>query len=383
MKRAILSLLAVLAALPALAGDLETPEQVLQYLVQHRQDVALASYTVRPDGTPDPADPVLFLNADRPMPLGSTFKVVVLAAYAREAAAGRLDPRRKVTVRDWERWYLPGTDGGAHFYALASLGISPDAFGFARDRSAAVTLDDLAHVMIQFSDNAATDFLMARLGREALEETIAAAGLTGQDVPLPVLGIFLSWSNHEDGLITWGRVRELLAETPEAYAAEVSRLAAAYSGSKDRRMLEHLFLLANADTFRYAQEARASNVLFPKGTVRDYARIMAGVATGTFLSPEISALMKRHLLRTFPAPGLFLEWGEKGGTLAGVETEAAWYVPATGGFSGKRRISVLFHRRLPEPAWNQLLESSGDIFFDARMAVDRDFVEGIKTELEL
>jgi len=43
--------------------------------------VALVSYTAEPDGSPDPA---VFRNPDVPMPLASTIKVVVLAAYARE-----------------------------------------------------------------------------------------------------------------------------------------------------------------------------------------------------------------------------------------------------------------------------------------------------------
>lgn len=374
-RAALLALIfAASAAFSAnLAGDLETPEQVLQYLDQHRQEIALASYSVRPDGTPDPTDPVILFNPDRKMPLGSTFKIVVLAAYAREVTAGRLDPEQEVGIPDWERYYLPGTDGGAHPAALASLDIAADPYGFAKDRAAAVTLDTLAHVMIQLSDNAATDYLMARLGRDTLRSVIEQAGLTGQDVPLPILGIFLAWSNHEDGLLTPSRVRRLLAESPARYAARVDRLAAAYGDPRWRRQ-EHLFLLANRDSFSYELEARVADVRFQQGTVRDYARVMAGVVTGTFLSPEISALMRRHLEVPLPDHDLFLSWGMKGGSLAGVLTGANYYVPAIGTFAGKPRVSVLFLRRMEPGAWDALSAAFGDLVFDARLAVDRDFV---------
>jgi hypothetical protein len=351
---------------------LETPEQVLQYLDQHRQDVALASYSVRPDGTPDPSDPVILFKPDQKMPLASTVKIVVLAAYAREVTAGRLNPNQAVSVEHWERYYLPGTDGGAHPAALGSLGIPTDPYGFANDRAATVKLDALARVMIQLSDNAAADYLMARVGRDNLRSVIFQAGMTGQDVPLPILGTFLTWQNHMDGLLTPARVRKIqkLAENPRRYAAQVDRLTAAY-GNPRWRQAEIEFQLAR-DVFSYELEAAVANV-FTGGTVRDYVRVMAGVVTGTFLSPEISALMRRHLEVPLPNENLFLSWGTKGGALAGVLTEANYYVPAIGAFAGKPRVSVLFLRRIEPAPWEQLLTGFGFTFFDIRLAFDQDF----------
>src|SRR5262245_50034678 len=63
------------------------------------------------------------LNPNVPMPLASTFKIVLLAAYAREVSHGRLNPNELVAISDWERNYLPGTDGGYHPSALSGLGI--------------------------------------------------------------------------------------------------------------------------------------------------------------------------------------------------------------------------------------------------------------------
>lgn len=80
MKALLAAALLTALAWPARAQSLSTPEDVLDYLVRHRKDVALVSFSVAPDGIPDPADPILTVNADQPMALASTIKIVVLAA---------------------------------------------------------------------------------------------------------------------------------------------------------------------------------------------------------------------------------------------------------------------------------------------------------------
>lgn len=359
---------------PARGGELETPDQILQYLTQHRKDAAVVSYTVRPDGAPDPADPILLHNADQPMPLASTIKIVVLAAYAREVTAGRLDPEAKVTLGAWEDYYLPGTDGGAHPAALAALEIPTDERGFATNPEKEVTLDNLAHVMIRFSDNAATDFLMARIGRENLRATIAAAGLSGQELPLPILGVFLSWYNHEDGNLTSRRLRKLLAMSNASYAAEVDRLTAAFQ-KEDWRAAELQFLLNGRAFSGWHLESRAAGALFPQGTAGDYGRILAGVTTGTFLSPEVSAVMRRHLDIPLPNQDVFLTLGFKGGALAGVLTGAYYFTPTVGDFAGKPHVSVVFLRDLPARDWTRLLETAGQEAFALRLGLDRALAE--------
>src|SRR5262249_24143321 len=151
-----------------------------------------------------------------------------------------------------------------------------------------VPLDAVARAMIRRSDNAATDFLLERLGRAALRETIAEAGLTGQDLPLPLLGLFLSWDNHQQGSLT-PRNLQVLQDLPgDRYAPRVDPFVAAYQDQAWRQD-ETSHLIEGRFRYRYPLEVRAAVTLFPRGTARDYARILAGVVTGTFLSPEISA----------------------------------------------------------------------------------------------
>lgn len=111
-------------------------------------------------------------DADQPMPLASAAKVVHLAAYGRAVAQGRVRIDEPVALPDWERWYLPGNDGGAHPKALARLGVGGTA-----------TVDQLVSAMIRESDNSAADWLRARLGDDALRRAAADAGWTDVDLP--------------------------------------------------------------------------------------------------------------------------------------------------------------------------------------------------------
>src|SRR5262245_23672709 len=94
---------------------LRTPEDVLQYIATHPQDVSVAAWTVG-----DEAHGV-YLNADKPRPLASTIKVLVLADYAEQVGFGALRPEEPVELSAWEAYWLPGTDGGAHKAALREL----------------------------------------------------------------------------------------------------------------------------------------------------------------------------------------------------------------------------------------------------------------------
>ncbi|UVJ37776.1 serine hydrolase [Arthrobacter sp. CJ23] len=93
------------------------------------------------------------VRSDERVILASVFKVFVLVAFVRAVDAGRLDPsgRTIVTAR-----YRTGGVGTA---------------GFADDVEA--SWRDLAYNMMVMSDNAATDVLYHRLGREAVEQVVS------------------------------------------------------------------------------------------------------------------------------------------------------------------------------------------------------------------
>ncbi|HEX5717835.1 MAG TPA: serine hydrolase [Thermoanaerobaculia bacterium] len=381
MKAALAAVLLVASALPVRAQPLNTPEDVLDHLVQHRKDVALVSFTVAPEGSPDTSDPILLVNADLPMALASTIKIVVLATYAREVVAGRIDPQAELPIREWERFYLPGTDGGAHAAALAALGIATDQEGFASDPEAPVSWDRIAQAMIRSSDNAATDLLLSRIGDRAVRATLSEAGLPRHPQPLPILGLFLSWENHDQGPLTRSRLKRLTRMSPKAYAKEVWRLQNRYL---DENWREAELLWRQQHGSSYQIEAQAAQALFPKGTARDYARVMARVLQGSFLSPKVSEVMRWHLGWPMEIPGnaeTFLNFGDKGGALASVLTEAMYFTPKRGDFGGTPHVSVLFLRNLSSEAFGSLTQTFAHQLFLVELGLSRSFAEETEERL--
>ncbi|WP_369255884.1 serine hydrolase [Geodermatophilus amargosae] len=162
------------------AADPTTPDGWLGWLAEHRDDVAVV---VR---SGDRA--VVEHRAGEPQPVASALKVVHLAAWATAVQEGRPALDERVRVGDWERWYLPGTDGGAHVAALDRLGVAHDGVR-ALDPGAEVALSDVVSAMVRESDNAAPDLLRDLLGEEALAAAAAGAGLDG--APPTFLGTFL------------------------------------------------------------------------------------------------------------------------------------------------------------------------------------------------
>ena len=101
------------------------------------------------------AAPLVSINPDTPLALGSTFKLYVLAALAEDVKAGR---------RKWDD-VVPLT---AKSYPSGQLQTWP--------KGSPVTLHTLASMMIAISDNTATDQLIAALGKARILELMKASG---------------------------------------------------------------------------------------------------------------------------------------------------------------------------------------------------------------
>ncbi|MEY9835076.1 serine hydrolase [Streptacidiphilus sp. EB103A] len=99
------------------------------------------------------------LGADTPVVLASVFKIAVALEYARQAAAGTVDPTERHTVTRAHR-----SGGGA-----GSDGCRDDV---------ELSLRDAAFLMMSLSDNAATDLLLERIGAQNVRDSIAGMGFT-------------------------------------------------------------------------------------------------------------------------------------------------------------------------------------------------------------
>ncbi|MFB9902408.1 serine hydrolase [Allokutzneria oryzae] len=237
-------------------------------------------------------------------PVGSAIKVVHLAAYATAVAEGRLDPKRGVRIADWEAYYLPNMDGGAHPGALKHLGIPLDPSGFyAADPQREVTLDDMVLAMTTFSDNAATDYLHELLGEPGLRRAASAAGWSHADIRMITGEMLIALHGRDEHS---GAVRK-------AVGRKLARRFAA-----DPKYREWVFATLYPELPGYSGLARwvAGTWTAP---ARDLAKLHRALATGRYWPAAAAPIARTHLERAFgpdPAPG-FDSFGFKGGSLSG------------------------------------------------------------------
>ncbi|MEU9497088.1 serine hydrolase [Streptomyces sp. NPDC048196] len=98
-------------------------------------------------------------RADSRVVLASVFKIPIALEYARQAAAGRLDPAGRHMVTAAYRAGGSGTDGCAYDVELSAR--------------------DLAFLMMTLSDNAATDLLLDVVGPDRVRTTLDGLGFEG------------------------------------------------------------------------------------------------------------------------------------------------------------------------------------------------------------
>lgn len=353
---------------PEYAGGFADREEMLDYLKAHPDDFSLV---VRSTG--EEAE-VAHLPAE-PSPLASTKKIVVLAAYAREVSGGRLDPEEEVPVAEWERYYVPNTDGGAHPAAMEELGIPTGEDGAASEQRATATLDEMAEAMISVSDNAATDYLTERLGQEKIRAVIEDGGLTGQEAVLPISGSMLVWNGPEDE-----GTQGLSEMSHEEYTARVLRATESYAGGE----YPDKWRAGQAPLYSLVEQRSHAAKYETTGTAEDYAHIMGRVASGEFVSTEVSAIMADHLDWPMERPSsraTFEEMGRKGGSLSGILTQATYAVPKRGDYAGEERVAVLFLRDMSGSAWLGVQQSDGYEDFTNALLTDEKFVGKVEREL--
>lgn len=162
----------------SVAGD--TPRKI-------SGDLAVLPGTVNAWFAPLDGPPVITLNAQQPLALGSAFKLYVLAALAEDVKAGK---------RKWSDT-VPLTEKS---FPSGQLQNWP--------KGAPVTLHTLASLMISISDNTATDQLIAVLGKARILKVMKDSGHSDPALNDPFLTtreLFLLKTGDAAALYDWQR----------------------------------------------------------------------------------------------------------------------------------------------------------------------------------
>lgn len=293
----------------------------------------------------------LFLyNAYVPFPLASVSKILIFIEYTQRLESGRISLDEQVNTSRLDLYNLPRTDRGAHDRFMA---IYPDG-------TTTISLWDLAATgMMQYSSNAASDYLLDRMSPVDWAALYDQLGLTDTTYPHSLTMIPLLMNNHETGKATLDGVADLTTAQGERYLD-------LYVQNGEWRQAEIAYRSGRGSQFPdWDVQAAILAQQTATGTVADWLKVMEaiyGPDEDSALSYAVKA-MTRAALRWHENDDInntYAEYGSKlgfysGGTLALV----AYGYP----FGGSPVISVAFFRDIPRRTYNQMLreDSVGDL----------------------
>lgn len=138
-------------------------------------------------------DLVLAYNADDLYPTASTLKVPIIYELYRQADAGKVNLKERMTLSHATR--VPGS------------GVLQDM-----DDNLQPTIRDLSELMIIVSDNWATDLLYSIIGRDAMAATLAELRLANTYIPLNIREMFclIAGKEFDDPDVTYDSLKEAL-----------------------------------------------------------------------------------------------------------------------------------------------------------------------------
>ncbi|NWF60327.1 MAG: serine hydrolase [Fischerella sp.] len=367
----ILDIFNVLSEGKEWSSRLKTPEDLLAYIAAHSNDVSLVAYEVGNYANG------IFFNADKKRPLASTIKILVLAEYARQVEQGILLADELVNLYDIDIYYLPGTDGNAHPNAVKELRTK----GYINTANQ-IELRHITWAMIRYSDNAATDYLIERLQRKNIENLLVKLSIENQDAPLPIIGQFLSWSNHKFANTASERLQIYQAMQPQEYADEVYHLTDMWRCYQEFRSQATKYIKSKK-WLGFPEQKAMAQALNCSGTAREYAQIMEKIYSGLLISQGAVKIMREYLewAMEFPSNQQELDaFGAKGGSLAGIVTEA-WYVKPKN--AKNARVFALFLENLPAAVWLHMMQNYIQQEFGYQLLVDEKFFDLVRQRLSV
>ncbi|MEZ0541958.1 serine hydrolase [Fibrella arboris] len=248
---------------------------------------------------------------DQKMPLASAVKTIIAIEFARQAADGTIDPNERVPLADLDRYYLPGTDGGAH------PGWKQWLTHHNLVQHETVTLLDVAKGMIQFSSNANTEYLLDRLGPDAVNANLKKLNLPNHDPIYPIVSaLFLYSVPPAKSAETVNETRKLSAN---AYAVRCQTIHNRLKQDKDG---------AFKQTFLFPDMAlqKVWSDRLPASTVREYASVMQKISSRTYFTPALQTILDSIMEWPFAVNpdnrSVYKHLGMKGGSTAFVLTNA-------------------------------------------------------------
>jgi D-alanyl-D-alanine carboxypeptidase len=253
-------------------------------------------------------------NANAKMPLASTVKIIVAIEFAQQVASGKIQPEAPIPLTELTKFYIPDTDGGAHPSWLKQMGEKNLI------KNGSVPLLEVAKGMIRYSSNANTEYLMWRLGLNAINANLASLGLTKHDTLYPFVSALYvcSEENSAKGLKLMGM--DLYKKNAYQY----------FEALKVDTTIKQRFNFAHLS----APVQRVWSDRLPGGTAHEYAELMKKIQSRAYFDSTTQSTLESVMewpMEAFDSNReKYQHLGAKGGSTAFVLTYALYATDKAG-----------------------------------------------------
>jgi hypothetical protein len=212
-----------------------------------------------------------------------------------------------------------------------------------------LSLWDVAVGMVQYSSNAASDYLLDRLAPADWGSLYRTLALRGTDLPHSLTLIPLLMNNHETGKAQLSEVADLSTNQGELYLDR-------YTTDEDWRATEIAYRARRGSDFPdWRTQAAILEQHTALGTVNDFMRVLRAIyGTESPLSERVRA-MTRTALRWEGYDSIdarYVEYGSKLGIYSGgTLTLIAYGAP----YNSAPVLSVTFFRAIPRDVYRELV----------------------------
>jgi len=279
-------------------------------------------------------------QSDQLRPLASTVKIIVAIEYSHQAAHGEIDPAERVKTHDLDRYYIPGTDGGAHESWLRSI----ESKGHLQNET--ISLREVAKGMISHSSNANTEFLMMRLGLDQINANLDRLQLPKHEQIYPIVsGLLIPYEiaqkydldifEKTDAKKVQTRIEEM---SQAAYIEEAIKVHAKLNQDDDGSYKKQ----ANLQAWHNMGFDQIFSKRSTKSTTSEYISVVQKIND----SPYFIQSVREHLLPIMEWPmdnpknqQRFHHLGGKGGSTAQIATFALYAEDKQG---NKTELAVFF-----------------------------------------
>ncbi|MEC0232810.1 serine hydrolase [Paenibacillus kribbensis] len=254
-------------------------------------------------------------NSEVKMPLASTAKVIIAIEFALQVAAKILDERELVPLVELNKFYIPGSDGNAHNNWISSIRSNH------KEVRGKITLLDIAHGMLAYSSNANTEFLMAKMGLDKINENIMKLSLSSHDkiFPFSSAGFMSPYIQETENIGFTETIQRISEMSYEEYMKKSIEIHQILNRDQGKECIQKWNTRKN-----YARKLQVlESCKLPRSTTKEYAYLMKLIHKEELVPPTANSYLKQLIQRQVDDSKL-IEFGNKGGSTISVLTEALY-----------------------------------------------------------